>query len=176
MNNNDSSINFTRALMHEAITAGRSENGKYHWYISYRPASRQAVKDLIELCEQTLREFPSDEQYDAWIEDSTQRYREEQRQKFNNAPKRTSTTKATHVGHVYLMHDTVRGFHKIGFATDPKFREKTLQAEVPSIVTIHSFEGTMLDEEALHIRFRKKRLRGEWFQLAEEDVNYILSL
>lgn len=74
----------------------------------------------------------------------------------------------------YLMKDMIRGFYKIGKSKQPKFRERTLQAEVPCIKLIHVFEQDM--EKELHHQFSDKRLRGEWFQLDSDDVAYILNV
>jgi prophage antirepressor-like protein len=73
----------------------------------------------------------------------------------------------------YLMQDTFRGYYKIGKSKDPKVREGTLQAEVPTIELVHVIESDI--ENYLHKKFDSKRLRGEWFDLSEADVNYIKS-
>lgn len=76
-------------------------------------------------------------------------------------------------GFVYVMKDSLRNTYKIGFSKKPDFREKTLQAEVPSIERIATYAGTMDDERELHRRFDNLRLRGEWFSLGESDLNLI---
>lgn len=73
----------------------------------------------------------------------------------------------------YLMQDTFRGYYKIGKSKDPKVREGTLQAEVPTIELLHVIESDI--EAYLHKKFNSKRLRGEWFDLSKADVNYIKS-
>jgi prophage antirepressor-like protein len=73
----------------------------------------------------------------------------------------------------YLMRDTLRGFYKIGKSKDPKIRETTLQAEVPTIELLHVIESDI--ENYLHKKFDSKRLRGEWFDLSKADVDYIKS-
>lgn len=77
---------------------------------------------------------------------------------------------------VYLMVDTTNGFHKIGISNKPKYREKTLQSEKPTIELIcaKQFPSRTIAEafeSALHKAYANKRLRGEWFNLSEEDVN-----
>jgi hypothetical protein len=73
----------------------------------------------------------------------------------------------------YLMWDTFRGYYKIGKSRDPKIREATLQAEVPSIELLHVIEDNI--ETYLHKKFDSKRLRGEWFDLSQSDIDYIKS-
>ncbi len=73
----------------------------------------------------------------------------------------------------YLMRDTFRGYYKIGKSKDPKIREATLQAQVPTIELLHVIERDI--ETYLHKKFNVKRIRGEWFNLSKADVNYIKS-
>jgi hypothetical protein len=73
----------------------------------------------------------------------------------------------------YLMRETQRGYYKIGKAMNPKIRESTLQAELPTIELLHIIERDI--EAYLHKKFAAKRLRGEWFNLSKSDVNYIKS-
>lgn len=81
--------------------------------------------------------------------------------------------------YVYLMVDISNGFHKIGISSHPEYRERTLQSEKPTIekicakqypsrVIAQSIEG------ALHTAFASKRIRGEWFNLTDEDVSQII--
>ncbi len=73
----------------------------------------------------------------------------------------------------YLMKDFFRDVYKIGKSTNPCFREKTLQSEVPTIKLIHIIEEDI--EKHLHEKFSAKRIRGEWFNLSINDLNYITS-
>ncbi len=80
--------------------------------------------------------------------------------------------------YVYLMVDTTNKFYKIGISNDPKYRERTLQSDKPTIELIcaKAFPSRVLAEaieSALHKAFRKKRIRGEWFKLSDEDVRYL---
>lgn len=84
--------------------------------------------------------------------------------------------------YVYLMHDTVNNFYKIGISNSPEYRERTLQSEKPSIIMVcyKSFPKRKIAEaleKVLHEVYSSKRVRGEWFSLNEEDikdVSYIL--
>jgi hypothetical protein len=77
---------------------------------------------------------------------------------------------------IYLMANVRNGCYKIGRSTQPEYRERTLQAQEPHIVLIHCFPGTSATEKLLHEKFKSKRVRGEWFDLTFEDVEFIKSL
>jgi len=82
---------------------------------------------------------------------------------------------ASRIAYVYLMGD--EALHqmplqtiKIGYSNNPEYREKTLQAEKPSITLLAAWQGDMSDEKQLHQRFADKRVRGEWFHLDQSDI------
>lgn len=77
------------------------------------------------------------------------------------------------ISYVYIMLDQINGFRKIGFSKNPNYRESTLQSEKPSIVLEYKTLGRMEDEQAFQNYFNHKRIRGEWFDLDEKDVNSI---
>ena len=70
--------------------------------------------------------------------------------------------------HTYIMCDKNTGFYKIGKSTKPKFRERTLQSEKPTIELIMVFKADV--ELNLHTRYKRKRIRGEWFILSPDDL------
>lgn len=79
---------------------------------------------------------------------------------------------------VYLMHDTSNGYYKIGISNSPEYRERTLQSEKPTIEMIASKKFPIRKiaesiEKALHSTYSEKRLRGEWFELNDNDVEHI---
>lgn len=74
---------------------------------------------------------------------------------------------------IYLMVDRACGMHKIGRAKNVNQREKTLGAQMPKIEFLFSFEGFNEDEKELHSHFCSGRGRGEWFDLSDDDINYI---
>ncbi len=67
------------------------------------------------------------------------------------------------------------GYVKIGFcARDPMRRLEKLQIGNPMTLRLVALaEGDMADERDLHSRFRKQRVRGEWFRLDEAVNAYI---
>ena len=81
--------------------------------------------------------------------------------------------------YVYLMRDTTNGYHKIGISNKPEYREKTLQSEKPSIemLACKKFPTRKIAEaieSALHTAYSQQRVRGEWFNLNDEDVAAII--
>lgn len=89
-----------------------------------------------------------------------------------NSPK-SSRIAPTKQGFVYLMRDAVNGYIKIGYSQNPKYRERTLQSEKPTIELITAWCGDTKDEKELHNTFAHKRLRGEWFSLDDVDIDII---
>lgn len=81
--------------------------------------------------------------------------------------------------YVYLMLDTTNGFHKIGISNNPRYRERTLQSEKPTIELLKAkqYPTRIIAESieaALHKAYADKRLRGEWFNLSPADIEHIL--
>jgi hypothetical protein len=70
----------------------------------------------------------------------------------------------------YLMLNTRNGLYKIGESNLPKFREKTLWSEEPEVEIYAAFTSEKCNEKILHETFAKKRIRGEWFALNEQDL------
>ena len=80
--------------------------------------------------------------------------------------------------YVYLMIDTTNNFHKIGISNNPKYREHTLQSDKPTIELVCAKEYPSREiaeaiESALHRVYASKRIRGEWFNLDETDIDGI---
>jgi hypothetical protein len=80
--------------------------------------------------------------------------------------------------YVYLMKDLSNGFYKIGISNNPEYRERTLQSEKPTIEMIASKKFPIRKiaesfERSLHITFADKRIRGEWFELTQVDVEHL---
>ncbi|MDY7396341.1 GIY-YIG nuclease family protein [Aureibaculum sp. 2210JD6-5] len=80
---------------------------------------------------------------------------------------------------VYLMVDTTNNYHKIGISNKPEYREKTLQSEKPTIVLLATKEFPIRQiaeafEKALHDTFANKRIRGEWFELTDNDIKNLM--
>lgn len=81
--------------------------------------------------------------------------------------------------YVYLMEDISNNFFKIGISNKPEYREYTLQSEKPTIKLLKAKKFPIRKiassfEKALHESYGSQRVRGEWFNLSNEDVNHIL--
>jgi Meiotically up-regulated gene 113 len=79
-------------------------------------------------------------------------------------------------GFVYLIRGA--SFYKIGRSKDWEDRRRAY-AGFPFPVVLVCLHKTHQMEElewALHIKYAEKRLRGEWFQLTQSDVDFIVSL
>jgi hypothetical protein len=78
-------------------------------------------------------------------------------------------------GYVYLMSHQ-NGLTKIGHSKHPRAREHTLQAEDPRLFLMGVKVGGRYHEQRLHKIFKKKRIRGEWFDLSSRDIARLFSL
>lgn len=73
----------------------------------------------------------------------------------------------------YIMIDTANNFYKIGKSINPEIREKTLQSEKPTIEIYLVCSDDI--EKILHLKYKSKRVRGEWFSLTQDDlINLVL--
>jgi hypothetical protein len=80
-------------------------------------------------------------------------------------------------GLVYLI--KCEKMYKIGKTTNLPKRFTSLQTASPyPLKLIHTIQCAELrnSERRFHQMFAAKRVRGEWFELSEEDVNYILNI
>ncbi len=85
---------------------------------------------------------------------------------------------ANYPGFVYLIKST-EGIYKIGLATIPDRRMYQLQRKSPYQLEfdylIKTTNCRALEAE-LHAHFFDKRVRNEWFDLDEKDVEYVKSI
>jgi hypothetical protein len=90
--------------------------------------------------------------------------------------KQADKPKTATKGFVYLMRNNRNGYHKIGASKKPAVRERTLQSEDPdiSLLVAKEFPDMFKRERELHREFKEKRLRGEWFDLADEEIETVL--
>jgi len=98
------------------------------------------------------------------------------RSQAERAVRRKMAEQKKKAGWNYLMVDHNTGYHKIGYSKNPRYREKTLQSEKPTIEMLFKWRGGFGQEQELHEHFSDKRIRGEWFDLTAEDVKYIETL
>jgi tetrahydromethanopterin S-methyltransferase subunit G len=79
------------------------------------------------------------------------------------------------VNFVYLMINQRNGYYKIGRSINPEYREKTLQSEEPEVDLLYKWPASKAVEKTLHNKFKSKKVRGEWFELNENDIIEITS-
>jgi hypothetical protein len=75
--------------------------------------------------------------------------------------------------YIYLMKNNLNGLYKIGYSKKPYKRESTLQSQEPDITMILLRKAPFEVENALHRKFKDKRVRGEWFELTNTEVREI---
>lgn len=98
-------------------------------------------------------------------------YRDEMAILYNEKPKAKKSYIFTKI---YLAYDDSNGYYKIGRSMDPVLREKTLMAERSTVSFLFiSHNVPFSTESELHKKFKPKRIRGEWFNLNEDDISYI---
>ena len=88
----------------------------------------------------------------------------------------TTQSPKTNEHFVYLMLNRRNGYFKIGKSKNSrtlKNREKTLQSEEPDMIIVGLWIVKENYEKILHLEFKDKRLRGEWFKLEEIDLNFL---
>ena len=80
---------------------------------------------------------------------------------------------------IYLIKDRRTNLIKIGRSSDPHLRLKTLIRQDTLLPEINDFslifywEDYAWKEGSLHRHFKDKRVRGEWFDLSETDINEV---
>jgi predicted DNA-binding protein len=82
-----------------------------------------------------------------------------------------------HSGFAYLIR-AENGLYKIGHARDPQVRLQNLDTGPLALELIHqvaSNDPVWLERE-MHKRFRRQRVRGEWFALSERQVEFICAV
>lgn len=85
--------------------------------------------------------------------------------------KRTKYVRRGVESKTYLMLDNNTGYVKIGKAINPRVRERTLQSEKPTITLFKICKDNI--ESVLHMKYSSKRVRGEWFNLTKDDIEWI---
>lgn len=77
------------------------------------------------------------------------------------------------MGYIYILGSSKSALHKIGYSDNPQIRITALKANVSDAKPVRIFFGTMADERALHEKFAKNRVSGEWFRLSGKDIELI---
>jgi len=96
-----------------------------------------------------------------------------------HSPEKAIKNTAPDSGYVYLLKMVNGSFWKIGRTSNPDNRLKTFNVKLPFDVEFDHLiktENMYYLESMLHTRFSKQRAGGEWFNLSQDDVDYIKSL
>ncbi|HEY1956720.1 MAG TPA: GIY-YIG nuclease family protein [Polyangiaceae bacterium] len=76
--------------------------------------------------------------------------------------------------YVYFLQEGVDGPIKIGHGRCPDRRLRGCQSGNPRELRLLGYRpGYRRDERTLHLRFKRLRIRGEWFQPADELLAFI---
>lgn len=75
---------------------------------------------------------------------------------------------------IYFIRGAGQTDVKIGYSANVKGRMVDLQVGMPrEVELLLAIPGSQRDEKELHLRFRPFHIRGEWFELTSEIVDYI---
>lgn len=94
--------------------------------------------------------------------------------RWHNARRRGPVRHTDSPGVVYIA--KCNGAYKIGLSKNPQRRLKDIEYQQGSPVKLIygiNTEGMFQTESALHHLFYDKRIEGEWFDLSEDDLEYI---
>ena len=84
--------------------------------------------------------------------------------------------------YIYLIKDRRTGLTKIGRSNEPQtrlktlIRQDTLLPEPNDFYFVFCWGDYAYKEKILHRQFEKQRIRGEWFDLSDEDIEEIRDL
>jgi hypothetical protein len=73
----------------------------------------------------------------------------------------------------YIMLDSHTGYYKIGYSSNPGVRESTLLSQKPTISLLYIHPKNI--EKKLHKNYSDFRVRGEWFNLNQDQLNEIIT-
>jgi hypothetical protein len=78
---------------------------------------------------------------------------------------------------VYVIRCTGTGLYKIGFAIDVAKRISSLQTgSASALELVLTMKGDVERERQLHARFAANRVRGEWFDLGQAEIEELKAL
>ena len=132
-----------------------------HWL------TRSQIQEVLQSCNDTLKYYDQNNYTDELINKLNDDWFEEEYNLYKNYSYEKAKT------FVYIMIDHNTKYYKIGKSDNPLKREKTLQSEKPTIELVYKFECEYGQEKELHNKYNSKRIRGEWFNLDVNDIEYI---
>jgi hypothetical protein len=139
--------------------------------------SQESICNFISILNKTLEYVnnnPKDvELHNQWVKDQMRVALDSSETQSVNEVKVEKPIKLTKI---YIMKDNHTGHYKIGRSDSPTKREATLLSQKSSIELIFHSEATPKIERSLHNLFEEKRVRGEWFELDNWDLELIKGL
>lgn len=138
-----------------------SPEGKNEWIIDSIKRAKKGVYGEIPGTQIMVEVFENE------IEISSNSIKRPSRKITKNITKKWTVTNSK----TYLMFDSNTKCTKIGRSKNPRIRERTLQSEKPTITLFRVCEKDV--EQRLHTKFSHKNIRGEWFDLTQEDIDWI---
>ena len=108
------------------------------------------------------------------LEQEHERAREVIREQRRSRPEKP---KVTYKGFVYILHGGSQ--YKIGCTKHPTIRPQAIARQMPfavEIVLLIPSQDMYETERRIHTLFSAKRIEGEWFSLAENDIAHLRSL
>lgn len=115
-------------------------------------------------------------QVELWNQWALNQKRVDFESRFFSCEKEEKKEKPVKLTNVYIMKDNHTGHYKIGRSDSPTKREATLLSQKSSIELIFHTKAVARFERSLHNLFEEKRVRGEWFELDEFDIQLIKDL
>lgn len=81
-----------------------------------------------------------------------------------------------YTGSVYLIRHGQTSYYKIGYSNNPYKRLADIQIHNPEEVTLTTFcPGNFALERKFHIKYAKRRIRGEWFKFNDLEILEVLN-
>jgi len=76
--------------------------------------------------------------------------------------------------YLYIIHNSE--YYKIGISSDPENRLKALQTSSPyelKLIKVYECKNSNKIESLIHAKLKHKNIRGEWFDLSNDDIKEI---
>lgn len=120
-----------------------------------------------------------EDEYKFWKSNGQQKYFVERILKEINRRKKENNIPDTPQSNRLLYVIKCNKFYKIGITDNINYRVTSLQIGNPYKLGTYLcsyFDNAEDVEKELHIKFKKKHVRGEWFELNKDDLDYLKEL
>lgn len=131
---------------------------------------REHIQEIMNYCQQCLEHIDNDliKSYNTALYKHRTQDRAMQAKNLRKQKRQQQS-----ITNIYLMLNKRNGLIKIGKAKDAPTRERTLQSQEPEIEMIYCAQSSPQTEKMLHNEYAEQRVRGEWFNLSENDIKDI---